>query len=192
MTVPSARTLGMAGVGVVLLVALMMVLGDDSGGTGVVSQPRLDQQATTPGDVPVVDVRLEALQRERSGVGAADRNLFRFELSQAEPSSPLPLPPPGRAPGPPLGLPLAGEVPVAGPAGPPPAPPIPIKLIGLAGAPGPDGQVVFFSDGRGHVFFGKEGDIIEGRYRVLAVGPAEAELAYLDGSGRQTIRLSGQ
>ena len=95
-------------------------------------------------------------------------------------------------PGPPLGLPSARDIPVAGPVGPPPPPPIPIKFIGLAGAPGPEGQVVFFSDGRGHVFFGKEGDIIEGRYRVLKVSPGSAELAYLDGRGRQTILLSGQ
>ena len=188
MTVPSARTLGLAGVGVVLLVVLMMVLSDDGGGTDAAPQPRFDERATAPGDVPVVDVKLEALQRERLEIGAAQRNLFRFQLPPAESSSPSPFLPPG----PPLGLPSARDIPVAGPVGPPPPPPIPIKFIGLAGAPGPEGQVVFFSDGRGHVFFGKEGDIIEGRYRVLKVSPGSAEPAYLDGRGRQTILLSGQ
>jgi hypothetical protein len=48
------------------------------------------------------------------------------------------------------------------------------------------------SDGRGNVFNGREGDIIEGRYRVLRIGPDNAELAYVDGRGRQVIRLSGQ
>jgi hypothetical protein len=49
-----------------------------------------------------------------------------------------------------------------------------------------------FVDGRGNVFNAKEGDIIEGRYKVRRVGPDSAELEYLDGRGRQTIRLSGQ
>jgi len=187
-TVPSARTLSIAGVGVVLLVVLTTVLSDDGGGTDAVPQPRFDERVTAPGDAPVVDVKLEALQRERPGIGAAQRNLFRFQLPPAAPPGPLPPLPSG----PPLGLPSAGDIPVAAPAGPPPPPPIPIKFIGLAGAPGPEGQVVFFSDGRGHVFFGKEGDIVEGRYRLLKVSPGEAELAYLDGRGRQTILLSGQ
>ncbi len=187
MTVPSVRTLGLAGVVVVLLVVLMMVLRDDGEGPAAVPQARFDDQATAPGDAPVVDVKLEALQRERPEVTGTQRNLFRFQIRSAPPS-PSPVLPPGPPPGPPPTL----EIPVAGPVGPPPPPPIPIKFIGLAGAPGPDGQVVFFSDGRGHVFFGKEGDIIEGRYRVLKVSAAEAELAYLDGRGRQTIRLSGQ
>jgi hypothetical protein len=38
----------------------------------------------------------------------------------------------------------------------------------------------------------KEGDILEGRYRVLRVGTESAELVYLDGRGRQTIPLRGQ
>ena len=62
----------------------------------------------------------------------------------------------------------------------------------MVDAPTSTGQVVFFSDGRGNVFFGKEGDTIEGRYKVLKVSPDAAELSYLDGRGRQTIRLSGQ
>jgi hypothetical protein len=39
---------------------------------------------------------------------------------------------------------------------------------------------------------GREGDLIEGRYRVLRVGADSLDLAYADGRGRQTIRLSGQ
>ena len=54
------------------------------------------------------------------------------------------------------------------------------------------GRVAVLSDGRGNVFDGKEGDVIEGRYRLLRVGNDSADLVYLDGRGRQTIRLSGQ
>jgi hypothetical protein len=67
-----------------------------------------------------------------------------------------------------------------------------MRFIGIVDGPTPTGRVVFFSDGRGNVFFGREGDTIEGRYKVLEVGPDTAELSYLDGRGRQTIRLSGQ
>jgi len=53
-------------------------------------------------------------------------------------------------------------------------------------------RVSIMSDGRGNVFYGKEGDIIDGRYRVLRVGPDSADLSYTDGRGRQTLRMSGQ
>jgi hypothetical protein len=187
--VPSARTLGMAGIGIALLAALMMILNDETGGTGAAPQARSDGPAFTPSDAPVVDVRLEALERAWPEIEEAQRNLFRFESRVVSPGPPPAQPlPPLLPPGPSAVL----ETPDAGPVGPLPPPPIPVKFIGVAGPPGPEGQVVYFSDGRGHVFFGREGDIIEGRYRVLKVSPDAAELAYLDGRGRQTIRLSGQ
>ena len=46
------------------------------------------------------------------------------------------------------------------------------------------------SDGRG-IYQGREGDIIEGRYRIVRIGLESVEMTYLDGRGRQTIRLSG-
>jgi hypothetical protein len=46
------------------------------------------------------------------------------------------------------------------------------------------------SDNRG-VYWGREGDTIEGRYRIVRIGTESIELAHLDGNGRQTIRLSG-
>ena len=167
----------------------MVMLNDETGGTGAAPQARSDGPAITPSDAPVVDVRLEALQRARPEIEEAQRNLFRFESRLASPSPP-PVSPLGPVlpPGPPAVL----ETPDAGPVGPLPPPPIPVKFIGVVDQPGSEGQVVYFSDGLGHVFFGREGDIIEGRYRVLKVSPDAAELAYLDGRGRQTIRLSGQ
>jgi hypothetical protein len=78
------------------------------------------------------------------------------------------------------------------PVGPPPLPPIPLRLIGLMNAPTQAGRVAVLSDGRGNVFNGREGDIIEGRYRLIRIGADSAELAYTDGRGRQVIRLSGQ
>ncbi len=78
------------------------------------------------------------------------------------------------------------------PTGPPPPPPIPLKFIGVIDERADAPRVAVLSDGRGTVVYGKEGDILEGRYRVLRIGADSAELAYLDGRGRQTIRLSGQ
>jgi hypothetical protein len=76
--------------------------------------------------------------------------------------------------------------------GPPPLPPIPLRFIGLIEPVQRSGRVAMLSDGRGAVISGREGDIIEGRYRVLRIGADSLELAYADGRGRQTIRLSGQ
>ncbi|MNC87469.1 hypothetical protein D3C83_31970 [compost metagenome] len=76
------------------------------------------------------------------------------------------------------------------PTGPPPPPPIALKFFGLAVIRGE--RVATFSDDRGNTFHGKEGDIIEGRYRVLRIGTDSVDVAYLDGRGRQTIRLTGQ
>jgi hypothetical protein len=75
---------------------------------------------------------------------------------------------------------------------PPPPPPIPLRFIGYLQPSDVPGRVAVLSDGRGNVFNGKEGDVIEGRYRLLRVGDNSADLIYLDGRGRQTIRLSGQ
>jgi hypothetical protein len=67
-----------------------------------------------------------------------------------------------------------------------------LRFIGFLQPKGGAGRVAVLSDGRGNVFDGREGDIIEGRYRLLRVGIDSADLIYLDGRGRQTIRLSGQ
>ena len=137
--------------------------------------------AAAAGQDEVADVRLEVLRADRDDLAAPDRNPFRFGQRDLEPETPpdVPAPPP------------QAVVPPA-PAGPPPPPPIPLKFIGVLEAPTRIGTVAILSDSRGNVFYGKEGDIIEGRYRVLKIGTESAEVAYVDGRGRQTIRLSGQ
>jgi hypothetical protein len=52
-------------------------------------------------------------------------------------------------------------------------------------------KIAILSDGQNPPFLGKEGAIIEGRYRILKIGVESVELAYADGRGRQTIRLTG-
>ena len=132
----------------------------------------------------VAEIRLDLLQRERAELNAPERNPFRFERrASAAP------PPRQQQPSPKL-API--EVVPTGPLPPPPPPPIPLRYIGYLQPSDPPGRVAVLSDGRGNVFNGKEGDVIEGRYRLLRVGDNSADLIYLDGRGRQTIRLSGQ
>jgi hypothetical protein len=128
----------------------------------------------------VADVKLDALRATVTEPPRVTRNPFRFYQP--------PPPPPQRVVRP------AEPVFVAPPAptGPPPPPPITLRFIGLIEAPQRSGRVALLSDGRGGLMHGREGDIIEGRYRVLRVGTDSIDLVYADGRGRQTIRLSGQ
>src|SRR5262245_50555772 len=130
---------------------------------------------------PPPHVQLDALKVQRAEPADAERNPFRFEA---------------RAPAPPLGgAPKPGnqapEVPLfpQAPAGPPPPPPIPLKCIGVVEQGGK--RVAVLSDGRSTPY-GTEGAIILGQYRILKIGTESIEMSYVDGRGRQTIRLTGQ
>jgi hypothetical protein len=76
------------------------------------------------------------------------------------------------------------------PTGPPPPPPITLKFIGVVARTGGAGKIAVLSDGK-FVYHGREGDIIEGRYRVVKIGEESIQMEYADGRGRQTIRLTG-
>ena len=150
-----------------------------SGTTGTRQKPGADQ-------VAVVDIQLEALKAPRDDAPVAERNLFRFEVKAPPPK------PPGPAPAPTSPIVRPGPVTPPVPPGPPPPPPIPLRFIGVLNAPTQAGRVAILTDGRGANLMGREGDIIEGRYRLLRIGPDAVEMAYTDGRGRQVIRLSGQ
>ena len=169
------------GVAGALLVAVMMARGKAPEATHPPGR-RAPAETAAPGEIPVAGLKLELLEEKRPALGEAERNLFRFQ-QRAAPAAPAPPPEPGAA------RPVAP--PVAAPSGPPPPPPIQLRFIGLVDAPA-QRRVGILSDGRGNVFYGKEGDIIEGRYKLLKVNADMVELSYLDGRGRQTIRLSGQ
>ena len=139
--------------------------------------------ASPRGEQSAPDVHLEALGEERPKPGAADRNLFRFK-----PKAPPPPPPSTR---PAEAAPPVAVAPVpTGPPPPPPPPPITVKLIGIADRADKT-KVAVLSDGLGQPQVGKEGEVVFGRYRILKIGVESIEMAYLDGRGRQTIRLSG-
>jgi hypothetical protein len=128
------------------------------------------------------DVHLDALESDRPKPGQTARDLFRFKPK-------APPPPPPVVPT----APVAPVTPVpTGPPPPPPVPPITLKFIGVMESPAQAQKLAVLSDGRGAPFYGKEGEIVEGRYRILKIGVESIEIAYADGRGRQTIRLSGQ
>jgi hypothetical protein len=134
---------------------------------------------------PVNGVELDALHTERPEPVESRRNPFRFSQRTSPASSSQSSQPAGSvhqiAP-PPL---------PSGPVEPLPPPRIPLKFIGLMES-GKAGKYAILSDGRGLPIYGKEGQVIEGRYRILRIGVESIDLAYLDGRGRQTIRQTGQ
>lgn len=123
------------------------------------------------------DVHLEALANERPKPEPSERNLFRFKTK----------PPPA----PRVTQPVVTSGAPAVPSGPPPLPPITLKFIGIVEATEHAQKIAILSDGRNVPFYGREGDIIEGRYRILKIGVESIDIAYVDGRGRQTIRLTG-
>jgi hypothetical protein len=138
-----------------------------------------------PSKHPVAEIDLDALQAKRSEPEASDRNPFRFK--------------PRAAPPPPASVirqqqeqAAAAAQAAAGPSEPPPPPRIPLKYIGEMSDPKKEGhRLAILSDARG-VYYGGEGDVVEGRYRIIKIGVESIELAYLDGRGRQIIRQTGQ
>jgi hypothetical protein len=135
---------------------------------------------TTGPPATAPDVHLRALDDERPKPISGDRNLFRFK----------PKPPPPPPPAPPTPPPVVRPTPSVA-VGPPPPPPIPLKFIGIAEASTPSMRFAVFVDSTGREWHGREGEVVAGQYRILKIGMESIEMAYLDGRGRQTIRLSG-
>lgn len=185
MTTKTSRQLGLLALLVAVLVYVVVSQQSADVGTAAIGGATSNAAVPVAGDSaagePPTGVRLDRLQTLQRTRPAPGRDLFRFRQSPAPaPPSPSVGPPPFETFG-------------TAPAGPPPLAPIPLRYFGILERR--TGELVGgFTDvmGRGDVFQAKEGDVIEGRYRVLRLGDDSAELAYLDGRGRQTIRQSGQ
>lgn len=186
--IPSARrqayVLG-AVVTVIVLVVYLQLRGtpDDAAGPQAGTGAQSSNQAsrgTARQETPVTDVKLEALKRDDAPLPDSHRNPFRFRQAPPPPAPRVVAPPPRETFVPP---------PVTGP---PPPPPIPLRYVGLLGAATQPDRVAVLSDARGNPFYGKEGEIIEGRYRVLRIAADSVDVAYADGRGRQTLRLPTQ
>jgi hypothetical protein len=69
-------------------------------------------------------------------------------------------------------------------------PPIPLRLTGLLVGPGTDRMMATLKDpATGALFHGFEGDILDGRYRLVRVGSQSVVVSYADGSGIRTLGL---
>ena len=165
------------------LVIVVVSRGRDAGPDAAAAAPSATSATSNQGGAPpdVTDLKLDLLRAEHDKLPAAERDLFRFKPKASPPVPAIPRP---AATGAPLGPPA--------PVAPPPPPPIPLRMIGMVEGSRETGRVAVLADTRGNVFYGKEGDIIDGRYRVLSISTDTAELVYLDGRGRQILRLSGQ
>ena len=173
----------------VLLVVLVFVLAYQFGegqtpgarpeaATTVVARDPAPRKSTPP-VLTVPDVKLAALRAAQDAQPADSvRNPFQLKPRPAPPPPP-PLPPTNRAGG-------TGESPDQ----PPPPPPITLKFVGLVNPGGGAGKIAVLSGG-GDVFYGREGDIIDGRYRIVSIGTESVVVAYVDGRGTRKIPLSG-
>jgi hypothetical protein len=184
MTGKTKKQLGLLGVLVAAFVVVMFVRSSGEG-PAAVSAPlsnRTARSGAQAAGVPqVTDVNLEALKGEHDAPADPARNLFVFRPKAPPPSESAPR---SAAPPPTAAAPV--------PTGPPGPPPIQLHFIGVLERPGGGGKVAILSDGRGNTFHGREGEDVDGRYRVIRIGTDSIELSYVDGRGRQTLRLSGQ
>ena len=142
--------------------------------------PAATPQAPGPAGVLPEALKLGSLEPvPEASVGSRDP--FGFGIPPRPPAPPPP--PPRPAPAPPAPGP-------ARPEGPPPRPQIPVEFLWFAGETGKPGKGVSLSVA-GLVVLAREGDVVDGRYRLLKVGLESIVMAYLDGQGQQTIRQSG-
>jgi hypothetical protein len=108
----------------------------------------------------------------------AGRNLFRFGVKPPPPPPPYVAPPPAPPPPPPV------------PQGPPP---IQLKVTLIIPDPYVPGRNrAYLTDPKsGAVFEAVEGNIVDGRYKLIKVGQTSVVISYLDGNGQRTINIGG-
>jgi hypothetical protein len=141
---------------------------------------RPDRNAAGPLPVPET-VRLAEL-KDTVAFSEAGRDPFSFGARPAPPAPPPESLPAASAPAP---------APVI-PAPPPGPPPIALRLIGITVPPGAAPPLVTLKDPiSGASFEASEGQIVDGRYRVVKVGERSVVLSYVDGTGMRTVALGG-
>jgi hypothetical protein len=168
---------------VIVSVAVYQWRGAPAGGgsarqpSGVSSGDTTGRAGADAGMPGIPEVNLDRLNEDRPEPVSGNRNPFRFGA------------PPPAASAAAMGEPRISDLPPM-PAAPPPPPPIPLRFIGVVEARGQAKKLAVLSDPQA-VHYGREGDIIDGRYRIVRIGAESIEMMHLDGRGRQTIRLSG-
>ncbi len=184
------RTLLLAAAALAALVVLVAIwprgTADTTGSSPQGAGPAVGSPLADPAVPPALG--LEGMQAARA-VPANKRDLFRFgaappaggEIGAEGPDSSGQAPAGRRGAAPPPGE-------IEQPAAPPPPPPIPLRFVGLIQTA--RGQVASLTDGK-FVYNAREGDIVEGRWRVVKIGAESVVIERIDGTGRQTLRLAG-
>jgi hypothetical protein len=167
----------------VVLVALLFARMWGNGPPVATGQPATARdgkpgQQTAQIDPHELNVRLEDLEADRPGQGDTERNPFRFEpKAPPRPVNPDPEP-----------------VVIEPPTPPPPRelgpPPIPLKLTGFVELPG-GAKLAALSDCKSATFNAAEGKTVDGQYRVVKIGIESVTIEYINGKGRQTLRVEG-
>ena len=132
-------------------------------------------------DEPSFDVGLDALSGGAVPPGRRTRNPFRFERETLPPLMPAAGPADGNpavAPGAVDGWRPAGEVET-------------VRFIGVLEAPESVGRVAVLTDGAG-VHHGRVGDVVVGRYRIVAIDRTALRLERLEDGARLTLRPTGE
>jgi hypothetical protein len=170
------RQLVVLALAVVVLAALVWhQVGPTPAVTGVPASNTKTPRAAAAGPAILPEpVRLAALGAAGEAP-AAGRNPFRFGAHPPPPAPPAAKRPPPPPPAPPP---------------PPPAPQVPLRLTILTTLPGGQ-RAAQLKDPSGAVFVAVEGQIIDGRYRLLKIGNMSVVVSFLDGSGQRTIPLNG-
>ena len=170
----------------VLVVVLAFVAWYVYGGAPTVSAPPTSNSTSTApasggqakpgGRIGLPEpLKLTALDHgDEADAEGLTRNPFRYGQPPAPPPPPYVPPPPPPPPAPPQ---------------PPPIPDIPLQLVGLETLPG-DTRIATVKDtGSAAVFSGVEGQVLDGRHRLVKIGLESVVVSYLDGSGRKTLPL---
>jgi len=174
---------------VLLGVAVLAFFATRAGGPAVPGQRASTPQAGRAGtaDAPIdparLDVRLEALAHDRPSPADTERNPFTFQAPAPPPAPDTFGPPPAETLGAPAGRP-----------GPPAATakPITVRFIGvLERSTETIAIFVDCTEGR-RTPYAREGEIVDGRYRLIRIGAESVVIEHLDGTGRTTLAKNGQ
>ena len=169
-----------------LLLALFPLVGcqgvqPDSTPDAPLEQTDMNAGAETDRESEVVlDLRLEALQESRPDIVLQARNPFGFRSGTSDVRS--------------------GQEVVSVPVSPEPVPPnsfdsafVPrshLRMIGLVEASETASRIAVLTDGD-IVLHGREGDIVEGHYRIVNIAESSVEIESLEDGSRQVLRLAG-
>lgn len=153
---------------------------------GVTTAPGAPQAAGAAAtiDPGLLDVHLESLALERPVPASTGRNPFRFHARPAEA-------PPQAYPAPEQELGPRGNLLPPAPR-PPASPPITVKFIGVLERAGETFAIFVDCTAGRRTPYAREGEIVDGRYRLVTIGRESVVIEHLDGTGRMTLAQNGQ